>query len=75
MGLFAELSGDPYDQAGTRDGKKDAGDPAVAGPDQVPQESADDTADETQHHIPENPLGRAFHDFVRGTSAQAADGQ
>ena len=75
MCLFAQFPDKPYDQAGAADGEDNAGNPAVADPDQVSDESADETADDSQQRVPQEALGAAVHDLVGGETAQGTDAQ
>ena len=74
-GLFGDLSGDPYDQAGSGNSEKNAGDPAVADSDQIAQESADKAADKAKKRIPKKTLGAVLHNLIGGGSAQSSNAQ
>ena len=67
--LFENFTANPQDQAGSGDRKQDAGEPAPADSEKASEITANDAADETKHHIPENPFGSARHNLARGKSA------
>ena len=74
--LFNDLSGEPHDQAGTPDGKKDAGYPAPAAYSQkVSHKAADETADNTKERILEKALWISIHDLIGYRSGQSPDNQ